>query len=90
MTNENEQFKINNIVKDPNIKKLIDEPKEIKSPKWFDKNKFKEILAIIDSNEFNYKNLIKKIKVNLSILTLQTWLIILEIIQIVKQMLKKI
>ena len=62
MTNENEQFKKNNIVKDPNIKKLIDEPKEIKSSKWFDKNKFKEILAVIDSNEFNYKNKIGEFK----------------------------
>ena len=54
MTNENKQFKKNNIVKE--------EPKEIKSPNWFDKNKFKEILAIIDSNEFNYKNKIGEFK----------------------------
>ena len=26
------------------MKKLIEEPKEIKSPNWFDKNQFKEIL----------------------------------------------
>ena len=41
-----------------NKKKNIikEEPKEIKSPNWFGKNKFKEILAIIDSSEFNYKN----------------------------------
>ena len=38
ITNENEQFKKNNIVKDANIK---EEPKEIKSPNWIDKNKFK-------------------------------------------------
>ena len=54
MTNENKQFKKNNIVKE--------EPKEIKSLNWFDKNKFKEILAIIDSNEFNYKNKIGEFK----------------------------
>ena len=30
MTNVNEQFKKNNIVKDANIKELIEEPKEIK------------------------------------------------------------
>ena len=48
MTNENKQFKKNNIVKE--------EPKEIKSLNRIDKNKFKEILAIIDSNEFDYKN----------------------------------
>ena len=50
-------IKKNNIIKDGNIKKLIEEPKEIKSPDWIDKNKFKEILAIIDSN-----NLITRIK----------------------------
>ena len=48
MTNENKQFEKNRIIKK--------EPKEIKSPNWFDKNKFKEILAIIHSNKFNYKN----------------------------------
>ena len=47
-----------------NLKKNIvkEEPKEIKSPNWFDKNKFKEILAIIDSNQFNCKNKIGKFK----------------------------
>ena len=55
------------MVKDAEIKELIEKPKEIKSPKkdknmidhypnWFDKNKFKIFLAIIDSNKFNYKN----------------------------------
>ena len=60
--NENEQFQKNNIVKDANIKELIEEPKEIKSPNWIDKNKFKEILAIIDSNKFNYRNKIGEFK----------------------------
>ena len=48
-----------------NFKKIIiikEELKEIKSPNWFDKNKFKEILAIIDSNKFNYKNKIGEFK----------------------------
>ena len=42
---------------------------EIKSPKedenatdWFDKNKFKKILAVVNSNKFNHKNKIGKIK----------------------------
>ena len=46
---------------------MIEKPKEIKSPEkdknatesyfeWFDKNKFKTILAIIDSNKFNYRH----------------------------------
>ena len=33
-----------------------------KSPNWIDKNKFKEILAIIDSNKFRYKNKIGEFK----------------------------
>ena len=59
MTNENEQFQKNNIVKDANIK---EKPKEIKSPNWIDKNKFRNILAIIDSNKYNYENKISKFK----------------------------
>ena len=55
MTNENEQLK-KNIVKDANIKKLIEERKEVKSPNWIDKNEFEKILVVIDSNKFNYKN----------------------------------
>ena len=31
-------------------------------PKWFDKNKFKNILAIIDSNKFGCKNKIGEFK----------------------------
>ena len=31
-------------------------------PNWFDKNKFKNILAIIDSNKFGYKNKIGEFK----------------------------
>ena len=51
----------------------MEKPKEIKSPKedknttdsypnWFDKNKFKNILAIIDSNKFNYRHKIGEFK----------------------------
>ena len=50
--------------KDATIKEPIEKPTEIKSPKedkntadnyttWFDRNKFKKILAITDSNKFN-------------------------------------
>ena len=60
---ENEQLRKTNVVKDATIKKS----KEIKSleeyknatdsyPNWFNKNKFKNILAIIDSNTFNYRH----------------------------------
>ena len=66
---ENEQLRKNNVVKDAKIKELIGKLKEIKSPKedkngtdycpnWFDKN----ILAIIESNKFNYKDKIGKFK----------------------------
>ena len=62
-----------NIVKDANIKELIEKPIEIKSlkedenatdsyPNWFDKNKVKNILAIIDSNKFNYRHKIGEFK----------------------------
>ena len=88
---ENEQLRKNDI--DAKIKESIEKPKKIKSPEdknttdWLDKNKFKKILAIINGNKFNYRNKIKYI--DLSILTLETWLIILEIIQLVKHLLKK-
>ena len=70
---ENEQLRKNNIVKDAEIKELIKKLREIKNPKedknttdydpnWFDKNKFKKMLAIIDSNKLNYKNKIGEFK----------------------------
>ena len=41
--NENKKFEKNKRVKDANIiKELIEEPKEIKSLYWIDKNKFKK------------------------------------------------
>ena len=53
---------------------------------WFNKNKFKKVLVIL-----TVTNLITKIKwVYSSIITLKTWLIMLEIIQLVKYKLKKI
>ena len=67
LRNENEKLRKNNVVKDSEIKESIEKPKEIKSPEedknttdsypnWFDENKFKNILAIIDSNKFNYRH----------------------------------
>ena len=61
---KNDKLKKKNVVKDAEIKKSIEKPKEIKNfkedknttdsyPNWFDKNKFKNILANIDSNKFN-------------------------------------
>ena len=66
---ENEQLRKNNV--DVKIKESIEKPIQIKSleedknttdsyPNWFDKNKFKNILAIIDSNKFNYRHKIIK------------------------------
>ena len=61
MRNYKWQMRINNLKKKK--KNIIkEELKEIKSSNWIDENKFKEILAIIDSNEFNYKNKIGKFK----------------------------
>ena len=64
---ENEQLRKNNV--DVKIKESIEKPIEIKSLEedknttdWFDRNKFKEILAIIDSNKFNYRNKIGEFK----------------------------
>ena len=50
------------MVKDANVKELIEEPKEVKSPNCLDKKKFKEILTIIDSNKFGHKNKIGDFK----------------------------
>ena len=60
--NQNENENKNKIVKDCNIKELIEKPKEIKSPDWVDKNKFKKIVTIIDSNKFVHKNKIGNFK----------------------------
>ena len=42
--------------------KINRETKRDKNPNWLDKNKFEKILAIIDSNKFNYKNKIGEFK----------------------------
>ena len=66
--NENEQLRKKNVVKDAIIKELIkikslEEDKNATSfPNWFDKNKFKNILAIINSNTFNYRHKICEFK----------------------------
>ena len=51
--------------------KISEESIEIKRPKkdenmtdWYDKNKFKKLLTIVDSNKFNHKNKIGKLKYN--------------------------
>ena len=46
-------MRMNNLKK---YNKAKEKPKEIKNSNWIDKNKFEKILAIIDSNKFNYKN----------------------------------
>ena len=92
---ENEQLRKNNVTKDAKIKESIKKPKEIKSPKedknktdyypnWFDKNKFKRILANIDSNIFNYKNKIGKF----TYIDIKD--LVNNIIQLVKYLLKKV
>ena len=37
---------------------------KINTTDWLDKNRFKEILAIIDSSKFNYRNKIGEFKYN--------------------------
>ena len=66
---ENEQLRKNNV--DVKIKESIEKPIEIKSLEedkntkdWFNRNRFKEILAIINSKKFNYRNKIGEFKYN--------------------------
>ena len=62
-----ENEKLRKEVKNAEIKESIEKSKEIKHPEedtnaidyylnWFDKNKFKNVLAIIGSNKFNYRH----------------------------------
>ena len=44
------------------IKSLKEDINTTDQPNWFDKNKFKEMLAITDSSKFNYKNEIGEFK----------------------------
>ena len=82
--NEDEQLIKNNVVKDVAIKesikiKSLEENKNVTDSYlyWFDKNKFKNILATSDSNTFNDRR-----KINSSILTLETWLIDITVSEI--------
>ena len=61
------QLKISEIKESKEKPKEIKSPEEVKNmtdsyPNWFDKNKFKNILAIIDSNKFNYRHKIGEFK----------------------------
>ena len=57
-----------NAVKDATIKELIklkrlaEDKNATNFPNWFDKNKFKNILAVINSNTFNYRYKIGEFK----------------------------
>ena len=95
--NENEQLRKNNVVKDAEIEESIKKPKEIKSleedknttdyyPNCFEKNKFKNILAIIDSNKFSYKNKMGELKY----IGIKDLVKKLEIIQLGKYLLKQV
>ena len=46
------------------IKSPIEDKNSTDYLNWFDKNKFKKVLTIIDSNKFNHKNKIGKLKYN--------------------------
>ena len=57
-------------------------------PTWFEKNRFKNILAITDSNKKKKK---KKNKIGeFKFIDIKTWFLILKLIQFVKYLLKKI
>ena len=49
---------------DEEIKKIKRPNKDESTTDWYDKNKFKKILTAIDSNNFNHKNKIGKLKFN--------------------------
>ena len=52
---------------------------------WYDKNKFNKILTTIDNSSFNNKNKIGKFKFN----DINNLSVLLKIIQLVKQLLKR-
>ena len=71
---------------DEELDEMFKELTKIKSPhKDNDKNKFKKVLTAIDNNGFNHKNKIDKLRFN----DINIKKIILRIIQLVKQMLKR-
>ena len=68
---ENEEPKEIKTSKEPMEIEISKEPIKINSPEkdenttdWYDKNNFKKILAIIESNKFNHKNKIAKFRYN--------------------------
>ena len=68
---ENEEPKEIKTSEEPMEIEISNEPIKINSPKkdenttdWYDKNNFKKILAIIESNKFNHKNKIAKFRYN--------------------------
>ena len=68
---ENEEPKEIKTSEEPIEIEISKEPIKINSPEkdenttdWYDKNNFKKILAIIDSNKFNHKNKIVKFRYN--------------------------
>ena len=46
------------------LKETISPKNDENTTNWYDKNKFNEILTTIDSNNFNHKNKIGKLKFN--------------------------
>ena len=69
---------------DEELIEIINPKKDEDTTDWYDKNKFKKILTTIDSNNFNHKNKIGKLKFNGI-----NKLITLKIIQLVKYLLNK-
>ena len=49
---------------DEELIEIINPKKDEDTTDWYDKNKFKKILTTIDSNKFNHKNKVDKLKLN--------------------------
>ena len=49
---------------DEELIEIINPKKDEDTTDWYDKNKFKKILTTIDSNKFNHKNKVGKLKFN--------------------------
>ena len=59
-----ESDKESNKETDEELIEIINPKKDEDMTDWYDKNKFKKILTTIDSNNFNHKNKIGKLKFN--------------------------
>ena len=82
-----ESDKESNRESDKELIEIISPKNDESTTDWYNKNKFNKILTTIDTNNFNHKNKIGKLKFkDINNLVLR---IILKIIQLLKHMLNK-